>query len=291
MTCQHCQTWILDDDHRCRRCGRRVRSTPSRVSPETFPIAATATAPAYDFDEIADATVAPEAVPSHLQPGQQVLFPSTPAEPRVIPFASLTSPAEREAIRARAADAPRPAPVRHAKVELRHAKPKRKHSSGQHRLDFLGAQQVLSPPQEHIICDAPVAPAALRTQAALIDALMIALGCSFGAVSYWLAGGRFSFDRHVLPFFAAALLTLPVFYKLLWAFAGRDSAGMQAVRLRLVDFDGNPPAKRRRYLRFFASFISLLAAGAGLLWTLVDEDALTWHDHMSSTFPTLSAED
>jgi hypothetical protein len=24
----------------------------------------------------------------------------------------------------------------------------------------------------------------------------------------------------------------------------------------------------------------------GMLWALVDEEALTWHDHMSKTFPT-----
>jgi hypothetical protein len=34
----------------------------------------------------------------------------------------------------------------------------------------------------------------------------------------------------------------------------------------------------------------LLAAGTGLIWALVDEDSLTWHDHISGTFPTLSTE-
>jgi hypothetical protein len=28
----------------------------------------------------------------------------------------------------------------------------------------------------------------------------------------------------------------------------------------------------------------------GLIWALVDEDSLTWHDHISSTFPTLADE-
>jgi uncharacterized RDD family membrane protein YckC len=64
---------------------------------------------------------------------------------------------------------------------------------------------------------------------------------------------------------------------------------MCAMGLRLVDFYGNPPSRALRYQRALASFISFLAAGIGLIWALVDEDALTWHDHMSSTFPTMSS--
>src|SRR3954451_17235700 len=77
MTCQHCQTWILDDDHRCRRCGRRIRNTPSRISPTTYPIAATATAPAYDFPpEEVEASAPGSAANVHPEPrpGQQPLF-------------------------------------------------------------------------------------------------------------------------------------------------------------------------------------------------------------------------
>jgi uncharacterized RDD family membrane protein YckC len=83
---------------------------------------------------------------------------------------------------------------------------------------------------------------------------------------------------------------VPVLYKLVWTVAGRDSIGMSFAGLRLVDFDGNPPSSERRYQRMFGSFLSLLAAGTGLIWALVDEDSLTWHDHISGTFPTLSTE-
>jgi uncharacterized RDD family membrane protein YckC len=97
-------------------------------------------------------------------------------------------------------------------------------------------------------------------------------------------------DKHVLPFFALAFMTVPLFYKLLWAFAGSDTAGMRCAGLRLVDFDGNPPSRSHRYQRVLGSVLSLLAAGIGLVWSLVDEDSLTWHDHISSSFPTLASE-
>jgi uncharacterized RDD family membrane protein YckC len=105
---------------------------------------------------------------------------------------------------------------------------------------------------------------------------------------FYYAGGVISLDRHTLPFLLIALATVPLFYKLLWVFAGRDSLGMQRAGLRLVDFDGNPPSQQRRYARLFGGFVSLLAAGIGLVWAFVDEDSLTWHDHISSTFPTFA---
>ena len=287
MTCQHCQTWILDGEHRCSRCGRRVRSTPSRISPASYPIAAAATAQAYDFQTEVDEAEEVQPEKKILEAGQQQLIPNTAAEPRVIPFDSLTTPAERESIRARAADLLRPEPVKSGKVEVRPERRRKSRSSHQGRLEFLTPEQGLRRPQSSILCDAPVAPSALRVEAAAIDAALMAIGCLFGIVLFVYAGGNFSFNKHLLPFFAMALLTVPVFYKVLWALAGQDTIGMKYTGIQLVDFDGNPPSLERRYQRLFGSFISLLAAGMGMIWSLVDEDSLTWHDHMSGTFPTI----
>src|SRR3954464_6580486 len=123
MTCQHCQTWILDDDHRCRRCGRRVRNTPSRVSPSTFPIAASALAHDIFSQPIEDEAPPVAKVDAD---GQQILFPGTAPDVRVIPFDSLTSQSERDSIRARAAEINRPAPLKSEKIQLKHAKAARK---------------------------------------------------------------------------------------------------------------------------------------------------------------------
>ena len=285
MTCQHCQTWILDDDHRCRRCGRRVRSAPARVSPETFPIAATATAPAYDYEPALE----PQA--RVLQGGQQALFASPAAEARVIPFDSLTSQAERESIRARAAELARPAPIRTARVEVRHARPRNAGSLHQRKLDFHREPPALTPPDSSIICDAPVAPLSLRAKAALVDTLVVVSGLIAASGLFVFKVGEISHDKHVLPFVGLAIIAVPALYKLVWTLAGRDSFGMQCAGLRLVDFDGNPPSKERRYQRLAGSLLSVLAAGVGLIWALVDQDRLTWHDHISCTFPTLDLSD
>lgn len=233
-----------------------------------------------EAEEVQSERMAPEA-------GQQPLFPNASVEPRVIPFDSLTTPAERESIRARAADLLRPEPVKTGKVEVRPARRRKSRSSHQGQLEFLTPEQGLHRPQSSILCDAPVTPSALRVEAAAIDAVLMAIGCLFGIGMFAYAGGHFSLDKHLLPFFAVALLTVPVFYKVLWTLAGQDTIGMKCAGIQLVDFDGNPPSLERRYQRLFGCFISFLAAGMGMIWSLVDEDSLTWHDHMSGTFPTI----
>jgi uncharacterized RDD family membrane protein YckC len=268
-----------------------VRGVPSRISPESYPIAATAAAPAYEFEPAIQAAARATEREPEREPdaGQQPLFESYVAEPRVIPFDSLTTTAQRESIRSRATDLFRPAPLKTARVEIRHARPQESKSRDQRTLDFQGQQAVLTQPESNIICDAPVAPAGLRVEAALIDGLLVLCGYAFGTALFLYEGGRVSADKHVLPFLLFALATVPLFYKLLWVFVGRDSIGMARAGIRLVDFDGNPPSQARRYQRFFGSILSLLAAGVGLVWALVDEDRLTWHDHVSSTFPTIDA--
>ena len=112
-----------------------------------------------------------------------------------------------------------------------------------------------------------------------------------GIAIFFYAGGEFSTDKHNLPYFLVALGAIPAFYKLLWTIAGKDTIGMQSAGLVLVDFDGNPPSSTRRYLRCFGAALSLLAAGIGMVWSLVDEDRLTWHDHISSTYPAIAEDE
>lgn len=283
MTCQYCQTWILDDDHRCPRCGRRVRATPARISPATYPIAASATAPAYDFE------AEPVPAPAEAKSGQQPLFAGPAPEPRIIPFDSLTSAAERDAIRLRAAQSGRQAPAKGTRPEPKRLRPKRNEPAEQGRLEFPNDFSAApADARMQVFYDVPVAGAGARVQAALFDALVIACGCGPGLAMFFYLGGHLLVGKHSLPFLAAALLTIPLFYKLLWALAGQDTPGMYIAGLELVDFDGKRPSRDRRFGRLFGSILSLLAAGVGMIWTLVDEEHLAWHDHMSGTFPTYS---
>jgi uncharacterized RDD family membrane protein YckC len=218
-----------------------------------------------------------------------MLFATLTNEARVIPFDSLTSPAERDAIRLRA-ESSRPEPLRNAKVESKRAKA-RGSSADQRHLEFQGQDAIVSQPRTRVICDAPVAPAGIRLRAACLDGLLMACGCGIIVGIFLYSGGVIAFEKPALAFFAVSLLTIPLVYKLLWAFAGQDTPGMRIAGLELVDFDGKRPSRVRRYGRALGSVLSLAAAGIGMIWALVDEDKLAWHDHISASFPTFAGEE
>ena len=292
MTCQACQTWNSEEDHRCRRCGRRLRATPTRLPRDSYPIAATALAyqpePVAESSSFAETSLSGHEVLPETG-GQQILF-TTPQEPRVIPFDQLTSATERESIRARIAQS-RPAPVKTGKVEVSPRRNKKaKSGERQQNLDFLNAHDVIATPASPIQCAAPVAPPGLRFHAAVLDGAMVLLGSAAFLGVFRLVTGTIPLDRHALIAYAAGVLAVALTYKLVWCFADSDTFGMSATGLRLVDLDGNPAPRKRRFWRSGSSFLSLGAVGLGLIWTFADADSLAWHDHISGTFPTFTEE-
>jgi uncharacterized RDD family membrane protein YckC len=91
--------------------------------------------------------------------------------------------------------------------------------------------------------------------------------------------------------YGAAYLILFAFYKLLAAWLSDRSPGLRFLDLRVLHFDGRPPNRRQRTVRALAGVGSLLPAGIGLFWALMDEERLTFHDHISETFITLDKTD
>ena len=105
-----------------------------------------------------------------------------------------------------------------------------------------------------------------------------------GIHRFW--AGEFVLDRAGAMAYGAAYLLLFAFYKLLAALRSDRSPGLRLLGLRILHFDGRPPSRRQRIIRVFASFASVLPAGIGLFWALMDEERLTFHDHISETFIT-----
>jgi uncharacterized RDD family membrane protein YckC len=122
--------------------------------------------------------------------------------------------------------------------------------------------------------------------AAAVDGIVVLLGTLlFAGLAYW-AGVDFTLTKSVLLIPVAIGAVVTVLYRGLWCLANSDTPGMRFAGLRLVDFDGRRPKREHRMVRQFAGVLSLASAGVGLLWALVDEESLTWHDHISKTFPT-----
>lgn len=148
------------------------------------------------------------------------------------------------------------------------------------------------PPSVPVVqCRAPVAPIGRRAAAACVDALIVFGGflLFLGIHRFW--AGELVFDRVGALAYTAVYLLLFAFYKLLAALRSGRSPGLRLLGLRILHFDGRPPNRRQRVLRVFAGFGSVLPAGIGLFWALMDEERLTFHDHISETFITTGETD
>jgi len=160
----------------------------------------------------------------------------------------------------------------------------------QQSLDFLSnatQDQPLGTEVEAVIyCDAPVALPVHRMMAVAADASMIAIALGLFLAIFYLSGGRLVFTKPAMLLFGGVIGAVVFLYRLLWCLGDGDSPGMRFVGLRLVDFDGRRPEREQRTIRLAASVLSMASAGLGLVWALVDEESLTWHDHISKTFPT-----
>lgn len=262
--------------------------TPTRHVREAYPIAATALA--YQPQEEAETEIVPLDANAPDQGAQRVLF-STPNEPRVIPFDQLTSPAERESIRARASQIARQSPVRSTKAEVSPRRPRRSTEQGGNQQQFQFDETNFAPaPRSPIQCGAPVALPLLRFHAALVDGFLILLSLVVFLLLFRFAVGALPTGKVAYSAYLACYAGLALAYKLLWCFADTDSFGMKAARLHLVDLDGNRPSQPRRFWRALSSFLSLGAVGLGLIWAFADADHLAWHDQISATFPTFTEE-
>jgi uncharacterized RDD family membrane protein YckC len=279
MQCVYCQAWNEQDERRCVRCGRRLRAPAPRPAPDTYPLTSAA-APALQ------ALPGGQRQPSAPRPEvsyQPSLFRDAAGGPKVIPIPTLApakSPPE-----ARRARGPSEGRTQAPRANLG----ARRGSDSQQSLDFRGAagSSPLGTEVEAVIyCDAPVALPVHRLMAAAVDGSMILMAMALFTAIFYLSGGHITVSRQTAPLLAGVVAAIAVFYRLLWCLADGDTPGMRFAGLRLVNFDGRRPDRDQRSVRQAAYLLSLLSAGLGLVWALVDEENLTWHDHISKTFPT-----
>lgn len=279
MRCRYCGSNISQNEVRCQRCQHRLNEDDGR----RFPVVESAAAPDYSLppDEAREparrlTTVAenPGAPQRPRQPIQPRLFPSDDGR-RVVGFEEYTSTPARP-------DRSRPSDS--------HRQPKRRIIPGQGSFDFtppIGAPN--SAPLSREISrrtELPVAAFRFRAMAALFDA-----GFIFALAGLCLLTVRLCL--HTLPTgpvaygcYAVGALIIATGYKLLYCFAGLITLGQQGARLRIVSFDGHAPTRPQRMIRMIAGWVSLASAGMGILWALVDQEKLSWHDHISQTFLT-----
>lgn len=135
-------------------------------------------------------------------------------------------------------------------------------------------------------------PALPRRLAALIydsclvlPLIMLATALAMGLRALVLGDGGTRVDDQALdPILVRglALLTTAAFYCGFWLIKGQ-TLGMQAWRIRLRSFRGDAVTPGQAVLRCLGALVSLLPAGAGFWWCLVDRNGRYWHDYWSGT--------
>jgi uncharacterized RDD family membrane protein YckC len=159
-------------------------------------------------------------------------------------------------------------------------------------LDFVPAspqksRKLKTDVDAQVFCDQPVATPAHRMVAAAIDGAIILFGFGLLVALFQVLGGSFGGGKTLWMGLTVALALVSMLYGLIWAIAGRETAGMRLTDLQLITFDGFQLDPRSRALRFASTWLSFCSGGLGLLWAVADEENLTWHDHISKTFPTI----
>ncbi len=130
----------------------------------------------------------------------------------------------------------------------------------------------------------PVAPMEERRLAAVIDAacLLFAYGgllALFGAV-----GGEFTFSKLSGAIALATFAIVYLQYFALFTVFGGTTPGMMLRGMQVISLSGEPPTPRQMLLRSAGYLLSAGTFFMGFLWSMWDEDTLTWHDRISRTY-------
>ena len=287
MICHRCSHWNCEDDHRCGKCQTRLTnrivesafysqgSLALQTQEEASAVAVAVAEPPPVFETHTTEDPPRLRTPRHAAALQQSLFSLRDAE-------KIVSIDGNEPKRT-----PRKPAVRRKTVSASYL-------PSQGVLEFVpqtgpAPRRLSTSVEARIFCEYPVASVPHRMVAGLYDLCFIGLlvGTFFGVLAWGCDGfAAVLSEPATIGVMGAAIAILALLYEAVFLCAHAETPGMHFAKLRLVDFDGRLTDERQMSRRILGGFISILPLGLGLLWALVDEEDLTWQDHISQTFPT-----
>ena len=153
------------------------------------------------------------------------------------------------------------------------------------KLDTQPAQAPASPRDtNYAAAQLPVAPFGLRVMATVVDCALIL--ASFVVAGFLVAHSTthppVGKTAELLGFAGLGLIGL-LYYAAFFALPA-STPGMKYAGIGLCTFDDQSPTRTQLRRRLGAMFLSLLPVGLGLVWSIFDEDHLSWHDRYSQTY-------
>jgi uncharacterized RDD family membrane protein YckC len=129
-----------------------------------------------------------------------------------------------------------------------------------------------------------LAPLGQRLMAMAVDGCLI-LGVFFAAAMMLAARMQQPLmPRGVEMFVTLGVLTAGFVYNLLFMALGVSTPGMRYAGIAFCTFEEEIPTRAQLRKRLGAMVLSLAPVGLGLVWSVFDEDHLSWHDRMSGTY-------
>jgi uncharacterized RDD family membrane protein YckC len=83
---------------------------------------------------------------------------------------------------------------------------------------------------------------------------------------------------------AGAIVLLGFLYLLLFFTFSNSTLGMRYARIALCTFSDDNPSRSAMRRRIFALALSSASLGLGVLWALLDDERLGWHDRISRMY-------
>jgi len=128
------------------------------------------------------------------------------------------------------------------------------------------------------------APLQLRVMSAMVDGILVAGGSLAFIAAYARAGGEIPMGVPALLSVLGILMVVHILYQLLFFTFSDETPGMRYARIGLCTFTDENPTRADMRRRILAQFVAVGPLGLGLLWILLDDDALGWHDRISRMY-------
>ncbi len=128
------------------------------------------------------------------------------------------------------------------------------------------------------------APFALRAMASLLDAGIVLAAVVLFAAVFARVAGQIPGGWPALAALAGVTLILHVLYGLFFFTLSDQTPGMRYARIGFCTFADENPTRAALRKRVLMQLLAMAPLGMGLLWALLDDDRLGWHDRLTRMY-------
>lgn len=148
-----------------------------------------------------------------------------------------------------------------------------------------------SPETEHLYATPlEVAPVSLRLMAAMVDlcivvaGFMVFAGVAVTTTAHLSPGGIQMAVPTAAISTGGSIVLLGLLYQLLFFTFSDATPGMRYARIGLCTMSDENPSRAAMRRRIFALALASASLGLGVLWALLDDERLGWHDRISRMY-------